>query len=391
MALRISSLNPETASREEILAEIDRLTLLKNQKANEEQAIKIFINSIYGASASPYFVGYNTRVAEAITLQGQEMIQFVSKVVNRYFLEFWHKDKSLHAELGLTHVEKAPTEVVIYGDTDSAYVSFEHIVYGCDWTGDPIDLILGIYEKRLSDYLDKAFTNFAERCGTTNIQNLEMETISYSGMFLKKKKYVLDKAWKSPGVRFVPQSKIDAKGVEIAKGSSPQFVRVKIKEMLKTLFRDKKKTNMKDFVNTLKTEKESFKLSNIESISTSSSISDYDKSIANDRTKFEINQNCPMHVRAAGYHNFVLNQSKWKNKYQLIKSGDKIYYFYAKASRGEEDVFAFLPGSYPVEFAPQVDYDKQFAKVLIDPLNRFISCMGLSPISPELIVKTQLF
>jgi len=391
MQLKISTINPETATREEIKTEIDRLTQLKNEKSNEEQAIKIFINSIYGASASPYFVGYNTRVAEAITLQGQEMIQFVSKVVNRYFMEFWHKDTELHKKLGITRAEKIAFESVIYGDTDSAYVTFEHVVAGCDWAGEPIDLILGIYDNRLAEYLNTAFNNFAERYGTTNIQNLEMETISYSGMFLKKKKYVLDKAWKAGGVKYAPQTKIDAKGVEIAKGSSPQFVRIKIKEMLKVLFRDKKKTNMKDFVTTLKMEKQTFSLSNVESISGSSSISDYEKSIADDRVKFVVNQNCPMHVRAGGYHNYLLNKSKWKNKYQLIKSGDKIYYYYAKAGRGEEDVFAFLPGNYPVEYAPQVDYDKQFAKVLIDPINRFITCMGLSPISPELIVKTQLF
>jgi len=391
MNLKISTITPETATREEILAEINRLTQLKNEKSNEEQAIKIFINSIYGASASPYFVGYNIRVAEAITLQGQEMIQFVSKVVNRYFNEFWHTDKELHAKLGLTRVEKVLDEVVIYGDTDSAYVSFEHVVAGCDWAHDPIDLILQVYEQRLEHYLDKAFANFAERCGTTNIQQLEMETISYAGMFLRKKKYVLDKAWKAPGVKYAPQSKIDAKGVEIAKGSSPAFVRKKIKEMLMILFRDGKKMNMKEFVGLLKQEKQTFMVDNIENISTSSSVGDYEKAISNDRDKFVINDHCPMHVRAAGYHNFMLNQSKWKNKYQLIKSGDKIYYFYAKAGRGEEDVFAFLPGNYPVEFAPQVDYDKQFAKVFIDPLNRFITCIGLSPISPELIVKTQLF
>lgn len=391
MELKISKIDVATATREEILAEIDRLTKLRNEKYNEEQAIKIFINSIYGASASPYFVGYNTRVAEAITLQGQEMIIFVTKVINRYFMEFWHKDTELHKKIGLTKVDKVLAEVVIYGDTDSAYVTFENIVGACDWKGEPIDLILGIYENRLAGYLDTAFDNFGKRYGTVNIQNLEMETISHSGMFLRKKKYVLDKAWKAPGVRYAPQSKIDAKGVEIAKGSVPSFVRVKIKEMLKVLFRDKKKTNMKEFVNHLKEEKQSFMLSNIETISGSSSISDYEKSIVDDRVKFQIAQNCPMHVRAGGYHNFLLNRSKWKNKYQLIKSGDKIYYYYAKAERGEEDVFAFLPGNYPIEYAPPVDYDKQFAKVLIDPLNRFISCMGLSPISPELIVKTQLF
>jgi len=98
-------IDPKNASRDEILAEIARLNSLMNEKGNEEQAIKIFINSIYGATASPYFVGYNVRVAEAITLQGQDIIKFVSKTVNRYFHEFWHRDTELHKKLGIGKAE----------------------------------------------------------------------------------------------------------------------------------------------------------------------------------------------------------------------------------------------------------------------------------------------
>jgi DNA polymerase elongation subunit (family B) len=86
--MKYCKIDPTTASREEIIAEINRLTTLMNLKKNEEQAIKIFINSVYGATASPYFVGYNVRVAEAITLQGQEMIKYVTKIINRYFYAY---------------------------------------------------------------------------------------------------------------------------------------------------------------------------------------------------------------------------------------------------------------------------------------------------------------
>ena len=181
-------IDPQTATREEIAAEINRLTVLMNLKKNEEQAIKIFINSVYGATASPFFVGYNVKVAEAITLQGQEMIKFVTRIVNRYFLEFWHRDTELHEKLGLSRVEKITDEVVVYGDTDSCYVAFQDIVHGTDWKADPRELIQLVYQYRLRDYLDKAFNQFANQAGTENIQNLEMETISFSAIFLKKKK-----------------------------------------------------------------------------------------------------------------------------------------------------------------------------------------------------------
>ena len=392
--MKYCKINPETASKEEIAAEINRLTLLMNLKKNEEQAIKIFINSVYGATASPYFVGYNVRVAEAITLQGQEMIKFTQKIINRYFMEFWHRDKEVHQKLGLNRVDRIGREVTVYGDTDSCYMTFQDIVKGCDWEGDPRELILGIYRNRLKEYLTKNFAAFAANGGTDNIQDLEMETISWSGIFLKKKKYVLDLAWKSgkgDGYYYEPQSKLKATGVEIAQSSTPAFVRKKLLDFLKVLFKERKGLNMRQFADALKKEKSAFMLDHIENISMSSGISDYEKGIGEDRKKLVINDHCPMHVRAAGYHNYLMNNSKWKDKYQLIKSGDKVRYYYAKAESGEQNVFAYLPGNYPIELAPPVDYDLQFSKCMIDPLNRFITATGLSPISPELIVRTQLF
>lgn len=392
MEFKHCKIDPKNSSREEILAEISRLSGLMNEKGNEEQAIKIFINSIYGATASPYFVGYNVRVAEAITLQGQDIIKFVSKTVNRYFQEFWHRDTELHEKLGITRVERVKGEPTIYGDTDSAYVTFQEPLFGCDWSGeDPTEFVLGVYNHRLKDYLKKAFDKYGNSWGTENIQDLEMETISYSAVFLRKKKYVLDLRWKDPGVLYNPQEKIKAKGVEIVQSSTPSFIRTRMKKLLEYIFREKDKLNLRKFAELLKAEKQAFTVENIENVAFSSSISDYEKGIADDRKKLVINPHCPIHVRAAGYHNYLLNNSKWKNKYQLIRSGDKVRYYYAKAERGEENVFAFLPGNYPVEMAPPVDYDVQFSKGLIEPLNRFISAIGLPPISSDIIVRTQLF
>ena len=387
-------IDPNTASKEEIVAEINRLTWLMNLKKNEEQAIKIFINSVYGATASPYFVGYNVRVAEAITLQGQEMIKYVSKIINRYFTDFWYRDTQLHEKIGITKATKIKDEVAVYGDTDSCYVTFQDVVKGTDWSEDPRKLIHLIYEHRLKAYLDKNFTAMANQAGTENIQDLEMETISHSAIFLKKKKYVMDKAWKSGaggGTYYEPQKKIDAKGVEIVQSSTPAFARKKLMELLKIIFQERGKLNMRKFADLLKKEKESFMLDNVENVSMSSSISDYEKGIGEDRKKFVVNEHCPMHVRAAGYYNYTLNNSKWKSKYQLIKSGDKVRYYYARQEDGGQNVFAYLPGNFPSEFAPPVDYDTQFAKCIIDPINRFIAATGLPPLPPELIVRTQLF
>ena len=110
-----------------------------------------------------------------------------------------------------------------------------------------------------------------------------------------------------------------------------------------------------------------------------------------DKEKIVLEKGCPMHSRAAAIYNHKICNSKYKKKYQPIRSGEKVKYYFVKTSNAEENVFAFISGSFPVEIAPPIDYDVQFAKNIVQPINRFIEAMGYSPVSSQLIVSTQLF
>ena len=85
-----------------IKEEIESLTALKNEYKNEEQGIKLTMNSIYGAIGNNYFACFNPDVAEAVTLQGQDLIKYSSMLITRYFQEFWHLDTDLHGKLGIS-------------------------------------------------------------------------------------------------------------------------------------------------------------------------------------------------------------------------------------------------------------------------------------------------
>src|SRR6056297_705702 len=102
----LTTIDPHTCSIEELDKEIVKLKSLKEEYFNREQAIKIFINSVYGGVGSPWFEGYNAALAEAVTLQGQDMIKYANDFFDDYFLNIWHKDKELHKALGLTYVNK---------------------------------------------------------------------------------------------------------------------------------------------------------------------------------------------------------------------------------------------------------------------------------------------
>ena len=62
----------------------------------KQNAIKILINSIYGAFGNKWFYFYNLNIAQSITLQGQDVIKFSIKAINFYFRERWHLDTELH-------------------------------------------------------------------------------------------------------------------------------------------------------------------------------------------------------------------------------------------------------------------------------------------------------
>ncbi len=381
------SIDPLSASKEEIQKEIKRLESQVDIYKNKDIAFKLILNSTYGAIGNNFFICFNKDVAESITLQGQDLIKHSEILINEYFQNEWNIDNELHKKMGLVNVS-IPFDKLLckYGDTDSMYISFESVITSCDFKGSGKEFIHLLYKHKLKDYLNNAFEIYAKERDTENIQQFELENISESTMFFAKKKYVSNIIWEDP-IDVEPFKNIKAKGIELAQSSTPKFAREKLKEFLKYIFVKKKKDfNLQEFIKMLKKTKEEFKLQDIDDISETTSIGDYRKSIINDTTKFEIASGCPMHVRGSGLHNYLLNSSKFKGKYELIRSGDKVKHFYVVDKYNpNNNCFAYKVGNYPYEFAPQIDYDLQFSKQIIDPINRFIRVLGYPDIPSSLV------
>jgi DNA polymerase elongation subunit (family B) len=377
-------------SQDEIREKIKELTSLKNELKNEEQGIKLTMNSIYGAIGNAYFICFNPDVAEAVTLQGQDLFKYAEKIMHKYFHEYWHLDTELHDKLGLTTVKRVTGPLVVYGDTDSNYVTFQEVVASCDYPGDPKEFILKLNEYRLNDYLRKCFDLYAGKWRTENCQDFELESLSINALFLGKKKYIADLVFDS-GLHMDPLSHLKITGVEMIKGGTPPFVRTKLTYLTKLIFTRGKNFDIREFVSELKSIKKEFQLQVPNSIAPSINVNSYDK-ILNDTTKFEVAKACPIHVRASGYHNYLLNNSKYKGKYSLIKAGDKINLYFVKTKTlADNNIFGYPQGTFPYEFAPELDYDEQFTKTILDPMNRFIEVMGYNKIAPNLFRVNALF
>lgn len=393
MKLEHTTLDLATASKEDIKREVARMEQLSKELKNEEQGIKVLLNSIYGALGNKWLICFNPDIAETITLQGQDMIKHAQRVVNLYFNEHWHLDTDLHEKLGITgDVRKVYKSMIVAGDTDSAYVCYDEVVNSCNSTLPPKDFILAINKHRLSGYIKVAFDRYAERMGTKNYQDFELENISESGIFLMKKKYMLNKIWEE-GIDFKPLEHIAFKGIELVQSSTSVFARDRLRTLIRFVFTKKNTLNLSEIIALLKEYKKEFKMTDPDKIAMGRSVNDYSKYIACDnKDRFEVGKATPIQVRAAGYYNHMLNvNAKFKNKYEMIKAGDKIKFYHAVTNNPLENVFGYLAGSFPVEFAPPIDYDTQFAKTIIDPINRITKSMGLPEIGNNLYYNTPLF
>ena len=272
---------------------------------------------------------------------------------------------------------------------NSVYVTLKDVLDSCDYKGDPVDFFLKINDLRLTDYLNKCFDLYAQKYNTKNIQNLELEKISYNAIMIAKKKYILDLAWTDSNIRFDPQTKIKPVGIEMIQSSTPVFARKILMDIIRMILQQGGKSNYSEIVAKLKKYKEEFKLQDPDNISISKNIGNYEKFVLEDRKQITLADKCPMHCRASAiYNHIVQNNPKYKIKYNLIRTADKVRIYYAKDPC---EVFAYQPGNYPIEFAPPIDYDIQFAKIVVSPLNRYITAVGMKEIPDNLIYSESLF
>lgn len=428
------SVNPEICTQDELCAAIVECENKADFYHTEEQAVKIFLNSVYGATASAYYICNSIDIAESITLQGQDLIKYSVRVLNRYFNEDWPNDKEAHKSIATKmkdlypefnvglFMEKAKAKpwfgetCQIYGDTDSAYVSLDFLVRQChikkEWA---TNFILIVNEVVLEDYLNKQFEKYAEEWNCPkNVEKFELEKIARAVIMLAKKKYVMDIAWTDDGTFHKPLHKLKYTGMELAQSSTPEFCRKEMKQFIDFILgeiNEDRKIEFNTIVDKILDIKCRFALQSPEAVSKSFKISDYDKFIKNDKGAYvELFEReskdgtfspilPPLHVRGAAIHNNMLynEAKKYKSKYSFIKPGDRVRFYYSEdrdrygGQATSESVFAFIPGSFPLEFAPKMNIDIQFSKTILDPLNRIIEAIGFTAVPDNLAFTNSLF
>ena len=360
--------------------------------------LKLVLNGSYGAFATPYFILFNNHVAGTITAQGRTLTQTMHKVNEDYWYNQWHLDTELHEKMNLKNITPIGRneEVSIYADTDSLFVSFKPAMDHCDWKHEyktELEFIHALDKHRYAGYFKKCLEEHADEYGVENKQDFELERISESIINIAKKKYIQHIVFED-GIPYDRLTYMYPKGVELVRSSTPLFARDKIVGIVKYLFENPDTFNIRELLKLVKNLKKEFDLcvpDRIDEICMQSSCSNYEDKCLNDKDKLEFVSGAHFAVKSSAYHNYLLHRNKdLQGKYEFIKSGTKIKYYYCK-DKSTNDIFAYIRGSYPIEMAPEIDLDTQFEKCILSPINSIVAPLGLPEITKRLSVVMSIF
>jgi DNA polymerase elongation subunit (family B) len=360
----------------------------------QQGAIKILINSIYGAFGNKWFYFYNPDIAQSITLQGQDLIKFSIRAVNHYFKEKWHLDSELHEALGVSgkKINQIEEDAAIYTDTDSIYIQFDSAlksIEGLELTTDEyLEMCIKIDKYRLAKYFDICFKKWSDIFNTDNRQTFKLELIAENGFWIKKKNYALKVSYE-PNPKLTLYDEEDRylliKGLEPIKSSYPEWARNHQLNLIQFLLSKGTSVELEDeLIPMLREILKDFLLKDDESVSMNFNIRQYDKYVMSEE-KGTLKKGATPYPKAVMHHNHLVLKNRLESKYQKIRQGGKVKFYYCENNEDLDiEVFAYKPGDLPTEFAPKMDRIQQFFILIVEPVNRILGAIGLSQIDKNL-------
>lgn len=328
---------------------------------NLQMSTKILLNSGYGAVTNQYFRWYNDDIAESITLTGQLVTKWGERAVNGFM------NKILETE---------NVDYVIAADTDSLYINFNDLISKLEIQDKDVNYITKIIDKICEEKINKIMENaFEQLYDYVNVFSKEIsfkrETIANRGIWTAKKRYILN-AINEEGVQYT-EPKLKITGIEAIKTSTPHICREKIKECLKLIMKGDE-TVVQEYISNFKVDFYQLPFEEISFPRGCNGIEYY----SDKKTIFT--KGTPLHVKGALMYNNLLKEKKLDKKYPLVQDGDKIKYCYLILPNILKEKVISVPQSLPKEFELEnyINYDLQFEKSFLDPLNIILNVVGWS-------------
>lgn len=201
---------------------------------------------------------------------------------------------------------------------------------------------------------------------------MKRESIANKGIWTAKKRYILN-VYDNEGIRYA-EPKLKMMGIEAVKSSTPANCRENIKKALK-LIMETNETVLQNFIQDFKSKFMTMRFEDVAFPRGCRGLLEYGN-------KTDIyKKGTPIHVRGALMYNHLLKSYNLTNKYPLIQEGEKVKFCYMKTPNPIKENIIATPSILPKEFNldKYIDYEMQFTKSFIDPLNSILEVIGWSP------------
>lgn len=350
----------------------------------EVQAIKIVLNSLYGAFGAKYFRYYRREIAEAITLAGQYLIQRIGRDIEKKLDDVSPGKKS---------------DRVIYIDTDSNFISLHDMIDVCyEQSGrrrdrrQTADWIEQICERYIDGTIVESFASATKTLNVLkNTFKMSREKICDGAIFFTKKRYGLLLSQKDG--KFLEQPKTEYKGVEVVRSDTPAVIRKYLREFLDYLLPPDSTSEMA--AKKVQAFREYYDTLTVEQIARPMSVRDMEK--YNPEKTFvgkpgfyeptdgiNFMKRTPVHVKAAWLYNDFLKRHGYDADYPLIYSHDKLRWVYLHAPNSitqNHEVVGFVdkygfPGTGEYDIKQWVNRDKQFETTFYNKIDKICRSIG---------------
>ena len=222
-----------------------------------------------------------------------------------------------------------------------------------------------------------------------NVHEFELETISYSQICIKKKKYL--KGYAFVKGKYYDKPKVSGTGIELVKSTTPKLCRELLTELMNSLMFEYNEDNRDEYIMNfnirLQEMRKEFYRAPIEDISQSVGIGDYKKYVVDDENQLILEKQCPVSVQSIARFNYLAHKNGQDN---LKQYAGKIKYYNIKLGTKQNGFFGYPAGELP-EWAPPMDKITQWQKTVIDPINRFLEVMDIPKVNASNTIQMELF
>ena len=375
---------------------------LRHEYSLIELANKTLGNAAYGSSANRFFYFYNVNLAADITGECRNLTKTMWHNLEEFFHETLWERKDIQEQFGFEldeskHDWYRQQPVSIYSDTDSVYTTYGTLFKAMtpesqkkyETDEQKLEFIL----KFNKEFVDKQNNKWCEEMYNPrhgqNVHEFELETVSKAGIYLKKKKYLKGLIF-SKG-KYYDHPKTSGTGIELIKSTSPGFCRDNLPKILNELMFSFTNKSKEEFIlefnmKMMQLRKEFYK-ADVEYISQSVGIGDYDKYVTDDEEFLILEKACPVSVQAIARYNHLAH--KHGRDDMKIFAG-KIKYYNIDLGNGRVGFFGFPAGELP-EWAPPVHKIVQWEKNVIGPINRFLEVMDIPLLNSSEAQQQSLF